>query len=103
MATLGVGALNYNPNKDAEVTQPPDDAISCVAWSSKANLLVAGSWDTTLRCWEISPQGASMAKAMVRADGPVLCCAWSGDGTRVFLGGCDNKVRGWQLGASTTA
>ncbi len=36
---------SYNPNKDMEVAQPPSDGISCLAFSPKANYLVASSWD----------------------------------------------------------
>jgi mRNA export factor len=93
---------NYNPNKDAEVAQPPADSISCLAWSTKANYLVAGSWDTSVRLWEIQSNGMSLPKTMMNHEAPVLCCAWSGDGTRVFSGGCDNKARVWPLGQQAT-
>lgn len=36
---------NFNPNKDTEVTSPPDDSISSMSFSPTANLLVATSWD----------------------------------------------------------
>lgn len=39
----------HNPMKDFEVTQPPDDSISAVRFSPKANFLVATSWDNNVR------------------------------------------------------
>lgn len=45
-----------NPNKDYEVTAPPEDSISALAFSPATipqNLLIAGSWDsqvTIYRC-----------------------------------------------------
>ena len=36
---------NFNPNKDVEVTAPPEDGISSISFSPTANLLVATSWD----------------------------------------------------------
>jgi mRNA export factor len=41
--------MNTNPNKDIEVPQAPEDGISSLAWSPKANFLVAGSWDNQVR------------------------------------------------------
>lgn len=47
-------AAPTNPNKDFEVTQPPDDSISALAFSPAAmqqNFLIAGSWDNTVSIW----------------------------------------------------
>lgn len=44
-------AAPTNPNKDFEVTQPPDDTVSALAFSPAAlqqNFLIAGSWDNTV-------------------------------------------------------
>jgi len=46
-------AAPTNPNKDFEVTQPPDDTVSAMAFSPatmQQNFLVAGSWDNSVRC-----------------------------------------------------
>lgn len=40
---------NHNPNRDVEVPQAPNDGVSCLAFSSKANFLIAGSWDNQVR------------------------------------------------------
>eukprot|EP01113_Clastostelium_recurvatum_P025983 TRINITY_DN3119_c0_g1_i2.p1 TRINITY_DN3119_c0_g1~~TRINITY_DN3119_c0_g1_i2.p1 ORF type:complete len:345 (+),score=70.76 TRINITY_DN3119_c0_g1_i2:65-1099(+) len=88
----------HNPNKDYEVPSAPTDGISSLTWSPRSNHLVAGSWDSHLRCWEVynTPTNAT-PKTGIKYDAPVLCTAWSGDGTRVFAGGCDSKAQVWNL------
>jgi mRNA export factor len=39
------GQYSSNPNNDLEVVPPPNDTVSALAWSPKANFLVATSWD----------------------------------------------------------
>lgn len=57
-----------NPNQDIMVSQPPTDSVSCMAWSPTANILVAGSWDKQLRCWEVSTQnGQTQPKVWLSA------------------------------------
>jgi len=87
--------VNYNPNKDVEVAQPPNDSVSCLSFSPKGNFLVAGSWDNQVRCWEIQQTGNTVPKFSVSHEAPVLCTCWTGDGTRVFSGSCDGKAKIW--------
>ena len=63
--SLGLGN-QPNPMKDVEVTNPPDDSISCLRFSppsvNNASYLIAGSWDNNVRCWEIQGNGQSIPK-----------------------------------------
>ena len=63
--SLGLGN-QPNPMKDVEVTNPPDDSISCLRFSppsvNNASYLIAGSWDNNVRCWEIQGNGQSVPK-----------------------------------------
>lgn len=101
MATFGAAATaNTNPNKSFEVTPAPGDSISSLSFSSKANFLIATSWDNQVRCWEISKNGTALAsapKTSMSHDQPVLCSTWKDDGTTVFTGGCDKQVKMWPL------
>ena len=71
---------NHNPMKDFEVMSPPDDSVSCLAFSPASipqNFLIAGSWDNHVRCWEIDQTGKSIPKSQETMQGPVLDVAWS--------------------------
>jgi len=62
---------------DVELTQPPEDSVSDLAFSSKADLLAVSSWDKKVRIYEISPTGQSQGKAMYEHEAPVLSVVWS--------------------------
>lgn len=69
-----------NPMKDFEVTSPPDDSVSSLAFSPATlpqNFLVAGSWDCNVRCWEVEQSGKTVPKSMQTMGGPVLDVCWS--------------------------
>lgn len=56
-STFGATTTAHNPNKDVEVTSPPDDSITGLAFSPPSlqqNFLVSSSWDSAIRCWEIT-------------------------------------------------
>ena len=85
-------------DKDVDIVQPPADSVSSLAWSPVANHLIASSWDNSLSCWEVIPQGLqSQPKARIQADAPPLCTAFAPDGSSVYFGGCDNKAFVWNL------
>ena len=62
---------------DVELTQPPEDSISDLAFSPKQDLLAVASWDKKVRIYEISAQGQSQGKAMYEHEAPVLSVVWS--------------------------
>ena len=93
---LGSGSsvnANFNPNKDVELTSPPQDSISSLHFSPVANYLVATSWDNQVRCYEVQANGQSVGKAATSHEQPVLCSAWSPDGTTVFSGSARHLLR----------
>ena len=73
--------INNNPLKDFEVVCPPDDAISCMAFSPspipQTNFLIAGGWDNHVRCWKIEETGNSIPQLKQSMTAPVLDVAWS--------------------------
>ncbi len=88
-SSLGSGSAasgNFNPNKDLELSQPPSESISSLHFSPVANYLVATSWDSQVRCYEVQANGQSVGKAATSHEQPVLCSAWSPDGSAVFTG-----------------
>ena len=94
---------NHNPNNDAEIPNAATDGISCVTWSPVSNHLIAGSWDSQVRCWEVQPNGTSAPKAGTPVGGPVLCASWSADGARAYVGRCDQKAYLWDLATNKTS
>jgi len=91
---------NFNPNNDHVVQNSPSDGVSSLSWSPTANVLVAGSWDNKVSCWQVHSQGVSLqaeAKVQFAHEAPVLCTAFSADGSTVFSGSADKTAKMWQL------
>ncbi|KAF8626414.1 hypothetical protein AX17_006581 [Amanita inopinata Kibby_2008] len=92
--TTGVsGATSASGDKDVEVPEPPTDSISSLAFSSQADYLAVGSWDNSVRIYEVGAGGQTQGKAMYQHNGPVLSVCWNKEGNKVFSGGADNAGR----------
>jgi len=109
MALFGGGAAASNANptqgdlsKDVQVTNPPEDSISDISFSSQTEHLSVASWDKKVRIYEIDGNGQSQGKAMFEHEGPVLSTCWSKDGQKVFGAGADKAARMLDLGAGGT-
>ncbi|ORX91111.1 WD40 repeat-like protein [Basidiobolus meristosporus CBS 931.73] len=85
--------LSSNVNKDFEVSQPPEDGISELSFSTQADFLAVSSWDNQVRIYEVQQNGSTVGKAMYNHDGPVLCCKWSKDGSKVASGSADKTAK----------
>ena len=64
-------------SKDITLVSPPDDSISDLAWSPKADFLAVASWDSKVRIYDVTHKPAGEGVAVINFDGPVLGCAWS--------------------------
>ncbi|KAF8896566.1 WD40-repeat-containing domain protein [Infundibulicybe gibba] len=80
-------------DKDIEVADPPTDSISSLSFSSQADYLAVGSWDNSVRIYEVGTGGQTQGKAMYEHQGPVLSVCWNKEGNKVFSGGADNTGR----------
>ena len=76
-ARAEVPSMVSDLSKDATLTSPPEDTISSLAWSSKADFLGVASWDQKLRIYDMTSVATGEGRALVDFDGPVLCCHWS--------------------------
>lgn len=99
---FGAAQTTTNRMNDFEVASPPDDSVSALEFSPSTlqvqkNFLVAGSWDNSVRCWEVEQNGSTVPKSMKTMGGPVLDVCWSDDGTKVFMASCDKQVKLWDL------
>lgn len=97
MAMFGGGNNMFQTAEpqDVKLNAPPSDGISSLAFSSN-NILAAGSWDHTVRCWRLQRAGNQIqaeTQHLNKYDGPVLCTTFKPEGDMLFTGGADNTVR----------
>lgn len=64
-------------SKDVEVSQPPEDTVTDLAFSSAADLMAVASWDKKVRIYEINAQGQSQGKHVYEHEAPVFSVDWS--------------------------
>lgn len=97
---------------DVPVPNPPTDSISSLSLNGDANtpssMLIAGSWDKTVSCYELSyDQSGTLNNCVpqqrLNCDGAVLCTDIASDGMTTFVGGTDNKVMMWNPSQGATA
>jgi WD40 repeat protein len=62
---------------DFTLSSPPEDSISSLCWSSKANYLAVGSWDSKVRIYDVTASSTGTGVAAIDFEGPVLTCDWS--------------------------
>lgn len=90
MAQIG---KKHTQDNDIVCSEPPSDSISCIACSGsqtqQTNAVIAGSWDNTLSCYEITygqPNPVGIVKRGVLShDAPVLCCDFASVSYFFFL------------------
>ena len=70
-----------NPMNGIEVSGAPEDTVQDLKFSpvvqNSPMFLAAGSWDNTVRIWQVSESGAVEAKAMQNVGAPVLSIDWT--------------------------
>lgn len=100
-STFGATAPTTSTNRmnDFEVVSPPEDSVSALEFSPatmQQNFLIAGSWDCSIRCWEVEQSGKTVPKSMKTMGGPVLDVSWADDGSKVFIAS-EKQVKVWDL------
>lgn len=76
-AASNASATQGDLSKDVQVSNPPEDGISDLAFSPASEHLAVASWDKKVRIYEIDGQGNSQGKALFDHEAPVLSCCWS--------------------------
>jgi WD40 repeat protein len=77
---------------DYALIAPPSDGITSLAFSPSAhdsNLLLAGSWDSTLRIYDVQQ---NIPKYTHYFDGAILSCCYNADGSQSYCAGLDASV-----------
>ena len=94
-------ANTANPNKDYTVVHSDHDSMSSMAFSpltlTDKDLLIAGSWDNHVRCWNVEADFSTIPMAQQAMEGPVLDVCWHDNGEMVFMAGCDKQAKCWDL------
>lgn len=97
---------------DFPVPSPPTDAISSLSLNGDTNspstMLIAGSWDKTVSCYELAYDQNGQVNNVVpqqrlTCEGAVLCTDIASDGVTTVVGGADNKVMMWNPSQGATA
>ncbi|RDB25690.1 Poly(A)+ RNA export protein [Hypsizygus marmoreus] len=92
--TVGLSARpSGGAGGDVEMPDMPSDSISSIQFSPMADYLAVGSWDNSVRIYEVAAGGQSQGKAMYEHPGPVLSVCWNKEGNKVLSGGADNAGR----------
>ncbi|XP_037948335.1 mRNA export factor-like [Teleopsis dalmanni] len=89
-----------NPMNDFKVEIGPTDTISALEFGPSVlqkNLLLAGGWDNTVRCWDVKQNGSTVAKGMKNLKAPVLDVCWTDVGDKVFIASTNTQIKMWDL------
>ena len=71
------------------------DLVYCLSFSPDGRYVVSGSWDTTLRLWDVKKSKCiSIFKGHIRG---VTCLSFSPDGRYVVSGSLDKTLRLWDV------
>jgi hypothetical protein len=86
--------LKKNPQaSDKQFPNGPTDSVSCLdcngSQQSNSTVVVAGSWDNSVSCYEIQYMNDEMSnivpQAQIKHDAPVLACAMNTNVSSVEL------------------
>lgn len=84
--------------KEIELNEPPKDGISALVFSPTGHLLLATSWDCSIRVYDTTSNGLSH---LSYSKAPVLDACFGDANSTVFSGGLDREVT--QLDLATGA
>jgi WD40 repeat protein len=73
--------------------------VKSVAWNAKQQYALSGSWDKTVRLWDMDTRRC--LRVLEGHTGQVINLAWSSDRRRAFSGDLDGGIRVWELSKPT--
>ncbi|XP_029671745.1 protein FAN-like isoform X3 [Formica exsecta] len=85
-----------------DVLQGHEDAVSCLAWSPKHQVIISGSWDCTVKVWHEYTSGSKIKPAecfiaQLDHDSKVTCINISRDDTMLVSGTEDGELCLWNM------
>lgn len=69
--------------------------VECVAFSPDGQRLVSGSFDATVRVWDLATTGNPLVHTLTGHTGRVIAVAFNHAGTQIVSGGEDGTMRVW--------
>jgi len=72
-----------------ELSEPPSDGITNVQFASRSDLLLASSWDRTLRLYDTRQ---NHLLSSFESPSAILDCCFSEDDSKAFQGGIDQDL-----------
>ncbi|KAG8888572.1 hypothetical protein FRB98_007437, partial [Tulasnella sp. 332] len=98
-ATFGiplVGHADKNDVADGGPLEGHTSHVSCIAWSPKEDVLASGSWDNTVRLWDVGT-ATTISRQLIGHTSHVECLAWSSNGNILASGSKDTIVLLWNV------
>uniref|UniRef100_A0A7E4WDY3 WD_REPEATS_REGION domain-containing protein n=1 Tax=Panagrellus redivivus TaxID=6233 RepID=A0A7E4WDY3_PANRE len=96
-----------NPMNGVDVPEAPEDTVQSLKFNPVAAntpiYLASGSWDNTVRVWQVSDSGAVEPKAMQNVGAPVMSIDWFDDSSKIFMACADKQARVWDLASNQVA
>ena len=71
-----------------------EEGVTCIAYSPDGKRILSGSWDNTLRLWDVD-SGEAIGSPLLGHDELVESVAFSPDGKNIVSGSDDQTVRMW--------
>jgi hypothetical protein len=71
--------------------------VECVAFSPDGQRLVSGSFDSTVRVWDLATTGDPLVHTLTGHVGRIIAVAFNHAGTQIVSGGEDGTVRVWDV------
>nr|AAL90019.1 AT07829p [Drosophila melanogaster] len=93
------GQPKQTQQQDYELPNPPNDTISALEFSPRSsswNAICAGSWDNTVRIWEVQADRL-VPKVMNSLEGTPFDLTWNDSGNKVYLSDSSGQVTEWDL------
>eukprot|EP00475_Leptophrys_vorax_P037320 TRINITY_DN6415_c0_g1_i1.p1 TRINITY_DN6415_c0_g1~~TRINITY_DN6415_c0_g1_i1.p1 ORF type:complete len:861 (+),score=232.76 TRINITY_DN6415_c0_g1_i1:156-2585(+) len=99
MDPFNVYVWSLRTSKLLDILQGHEAPISCLAFSSSRNVLVTGSWDKTVRVWDVYSSKSSVECLKHSSD--VLALAINPQGTQLCTATLDGQLYFWNLAEGT--
>ncbi|KAI0244836.1 U3 snoRNP protein [Massospora cicadina] len=91
--TFEVFVWSMQSGKLLEVLAGHTGPVSCMAFSPADNLIATGSWDKTVRVWDVFGRGRHVE--MLQIDSEVLALAYRPDGAQLAVASLNGQVTFW--------